>query len=119
MFLFYRDFSETYQYFINRSNLPFDRHGMIVESLKKTSRILFLDEDVPGGASAFMLQQVLEQQGGYRWLDAPPQTLTASAHRPAYGADGDYYSKPNEETINRAIYNMMHEDDPARFPDLI
>ena len=99
--------------------MPFDRPGVIVESLKKTSRILFVDEDVPGGATAYMMQQVLEEQGGYRWLDAPPKTLTASAHRPAYGADGDYYSKPNAETIYRAIYNMMHDGEPARYPELI
>ena len=99
--------------------LPFDRQGMIADSLKKTSRILFVDEDVPGGATAYMMQQVLEEQGGYRWLDAPPKTLTASAHRPAYGADGDYYSKPNAETIYRAIYNMMHDGEPARYPELI
>ncbi len=102
-----------------QSLLPFDLPGIILESLKKTSRILFVDEDVPGGASAYMLQQVLEIQGGYRWLDAAPRTLTGSAHRPAYGSDGDYYSKPNAETIFKAVYEMMHTDDPARFPALM
>ena len=97
---------------------PFDRNNMILESLQKTSRIIFVDEDVPGGASAFMMQQVLERQGGYAWLDSPAQTLTASAHRPAYGADGDYYSKPNADSIFRAIYKMMHKDDPGKFPKL-
>ena len=98
--------------------LPFDLHGAILESIKKTSRVLFVDEDVPGGTTAYMLQQVLEKQGGYRWLDASPQTLSGSAHRPAYGSDGDYYSKPNAEMIYRSVYEMMREDDPARFPAL-
>ena len=102
-----------------QSLLPFDLPGIILKSLKKTSRVLFVDEDVPGGASAYMLQQVLETQGGYRWLDAAPQTLTGSAHRPAYGSDGDYYSKPNAETIFKTVYEMMHADDPVRFPALM
>ncbi|GAA4320544.1 alpha-ketoacid dehydrogenase subunit alpha/beta [Compostibacter hankyongensis] len=87
--------------------LPFDIHHSIVESLKKTNRILFLDEDVPGGASAFMYQQVMEEQGGYRWLDAPPRTLTGKPHRPAYGSDGDYFSKPNTEDIVAAVLDLM------------
>ena len=89
---------------------------MIGESLKKTSRILFIDEDVPGGATAYMLQQVIEQQGGYAWLDSPPRTLSAQPHRPAYGSDGDYWSKPNAESIFEAAYEMMHEVDPGKFP---
>lgn len=96
--------------------LPFDRPGAIVESLKKTSRVLFLDEDVPGGATAYMMQEVLERQDGYRWLDAQPRTLTAKAHRPPYGTDGNYYSKPNAEEIFETIYEMMHESNPARYP---
>jgi pyruvate/2-oxoglutarate/acetoin dehydrogenase E1 component len=96
--------------------LPFDRESRIVESLKKTSRALFVDEDVPGGGSAYMLQQVLEVQGGYDWLDAPPRTLCGQAHRPAYGSDGDYWSKPNRESIFDAVYGLMHETDPRRFP---
>ncbi|HEX5716986.1 MAG TPA: thiamine pyrophosphate-dependent enzyme [Thermoanaerobaculia bacterium] len=96
--------------------LPFDRHGRIVESLKKTNRVLFLDEDVPGGASAFMMQQVLEGQGGYAWLDAAPRTLAAREHRPAYASDGDYFSKPNRESIFEAVYEIMHETEPASFP---
>ena len=96
--------------------LPFDRHGRIVESLKKTNRVLFLDEDVPGGATAYMMQQVLEEQGGYAWLDAAPRTLAAKEHRPAYGSDGDYFSKPNRETVFEAVYELMHEADPASFP---
>jgi pyruvate/2-oxoglutarate/acetoin dehydrogenase E1 component/TPP-dependent pyruvate/acetoin dehydrogenase alpha subunit len=96
--------------------LPFDREGRIVESLEKTNRVLFLDEDVPGGASAYMLQQVLEVQGGYQWLDAPPRTLSGQEHRPAYGSDGDYWSKPNRESIFDAVYGLMHDADPRRFP---
>lgn len=96
--------------------MPFDLHGRIAESLQKTSRILFLDEDVPGGATATMLQQVIEVQDGYRWLDSPPRTLTAKPHRPAYGSDGDYFSKPNRESIFAAVYALMHEAAPRRFP---
>jgi len=87
--------------------LPFDLHGIIGESLKKTSRVIFFDEDVPGGASAYMLQQVLEVQGGYWHLDAPPVTLTAQPHRPAYGSDGDYFSKPNAEDLFDAVVSLM------------
>jgi pyruvate/2-oxoglutarate/acetoin dehydrogenase E1 component/TPP-dependent pyruvate/acetoin dehydrogenase alpha subunit len=98
--------------------LPFDIEGRILESLKKTSRILFVDEDVPGGTSAYMLQEVIEKQGGYYWLDAPPQTLPAKAHRPAYGSDGDYWSKPNAEQIFLRVYRMMHEADPRHYPPI-
>jgi len=101
-----------------QSLLPFDRYGRIVDSLKKTGRIVFIDEDVPGGASAYMLQQVVEQQGGYSWLDSPPRTLSASPHRPAYGSDGDYWSKPNVDTIFQSVYEIMREVDPARYPSL-
>lgn len=89
--------------------LPFDTNHRIIESLKKTNRIVFIDEDVPGGASAFMFQQVMEIQGGYRWLDVSPRTLTSKAHRPAYGSDGDYFSKPNAEDIAAEIEDMMAE----------
>lgn len=99
-----------------QSLLPFDVHGQIVESLKKTNRIIFLDEDVPGGTTAFMMQQVLERQGGYHWLDSEPRTLSAKAHRPAYGTDGDYFSKPNKHDIFHAVYDMMNEADPTNFP---
>jgi pyruvate/2-oxoglutarate/acetoin dehydrogenase E1 component len=99
-----------------QSLLPFDLKGSIVESLKKTNRVLFLDEDVPGGASAYMMQQVIERQGGYYWLDSEPRTLSAEAHRPAYGSDGNYWSKPNPETIFETIYEMMHEADPTKYP---
>jgi transketolase len=101
-----------------QSLLPFDIHGVIIESLKKTSRVIFVDEDVPGGASAYMLGEVIEKQGGYYWLDSAPKTLTGTQHRPAYGSDGDYWSKPNAETIFDAVYEMMHEVDPATYPSL-
>jgi len=96
--------------------LPFDRHGRILESLKKTGRIAFVDEDVPGGATAYLMQQVLEAQGGYAWLDSAPVTVTARAHRPAYGSDGDYFSKSSREDVFRAVYDLMHEADPHRYP---
>ncbi|GEP90101.1 Pyruvate/2-oxoglutarate/acetoin dehydrogenase complex, dehydrogenase (E1) component [Chitinophaga terrae (ex Kim and Jung 2007)] len=89
--------------------LPFDINHSIVESLKKTSRILFVDEDVPGGGTAYMFQEVIEKQGGYRWLDVAPRTLSAQAHRPAYGSDGDYFSKPNTEDVVSVIMDMMRE----------
>ncbi|MCU0486463.1 MAG: hypothetical protein MUC85_10200, partial [Anaerolineales bacterium] len=97
--------------------LPFDLHGVILASLKKTSRIVFVDEDVPGGTSAYMLQQVIEKQGGYAWLDSPPVTLPGTEHRPAYTTDGDYWSKPNSETIFNAVYALMHEAAPKVYPD--
>jgi pyruvate/2-oxoglutarate/acetoin dehydrogenase E1 component/TPP-dependent pyruvate/acetoin dehydrogenase alpha subunit len=99
--------------------MPFDRPGRIVESLQKTSRIVFLDEDVPGGATAFMMQHVIETQGGFYWLDAEPRTLAAQAHRPAYGSDGAYLSKPNVEDVFALVYEMMNEADPARYPQLL
>ena len=101
-----------------QSLLPFDIHGKIVESLKKTSHVLFVDEDVPGGTSAYMMQEVIEKQGGYFWLDSPARTLPSKAHRPAYGSDGDYWSKPNAETIFDAVYEMMNEVDPDSFPKI-
>jgi pyruvate/2-oxoglutarate/acetoin dehydrogenase E1 component len=101
-----------------QSLLPFDIHGKIVESLKKTSRVLFLDEDVPGGGTAYMLQEVIERQGGYYHLDSEPRTLSGKAHRPAYGSDGDYWSKPNAETVFDAVYEMMHEVNPGMYPQI-
>jgi len=92
-----------------RTLLPFDLHHIIVESLKKTNRIVFIDEDVPGGASAYMFQQVMEVQGGYKYLDVSPRTISAKAHRPAYATDGDYFSKPNAEDIAEVIGQMMRE----------
>jgi pyruvate/2-oxoglutarate/acetoin dehydrogenase E1 component/TPP-dependent pyruvate/acetoin dehydrogenase alpha subunit len=92
-----------------RTLLPFDINHLIVESLKKTNRIVFIDEDVPGGATAYMFQHVMEKQGGFRWLDVAPRTITAQAHRPAYATDGDYFSKPNAEDIAELIEGMMRE----------
>ena len=89
--------------------LPFDIHHKILDSLKKTNRIVFVDEDVPGGGAAYMFNKVMEEQGGYRWLDVAPRTITAKAHRPAYGSDGDYFSKPNAEEIEAVIKEMMGE----------
>ena len=89
--------------------LPFDIHHAIVQSLKKTNRIIFIDEDVPGGATAFMFNKVMEEQGGYRHLDVSPRTITAKDHRPGYGSDGDYFSKPNTEDIIRVVKEMMAE----------
>jgi pyruvate/2-oxoglutarate/acetoin dehydrogenase E1 component len=89
--------------------MPFDIHHIIVESLKKTNRILFVDEDVPGGGTSFMFTEVIDKQGGYQWLDAPPKILCAQPHRPAYGSDGDYFSKPNVEDIVRLVREMMAE----------
>jgi len=96
--------------------LPFDINNSIVESLKKTNRVLFFDEDVPGGCTSYMMQQVLEVQGGYYHLDSQPKTLAAKAHRPAYGSDGDYFSKPNPDDVFMAVYEIMNEANPEKFP---
>ncbi|UTW62142.1 transketolase [bacterium SCSIO 12741] len=98
--------------------LPFDLDHRIADSLSKTNRILFVDEDVPGGASAYMMQKVMEEQQGYFHLDAQPATLSAKAHRPAYGSDGDYFSKPSVEDIFDSVYALMNESDPGKFPGL-
>ena len=98
--------------------LPFDLDHGIAESVKKTGRILFFDEDVPGGATAYMMQKVLEEQKAYFYLDAPPTTVTAQEHRPAYSSDGDYFSNPNAEDVFEAIYGIMHESDPANYPKI-
>jgi 2-oxoisovalerate dehydrogenase E1 component len=98
--------------------LPFDRHQSIVESVKKTNRIVFADEDVPGGATAFMMQQVLEQQDAYQYLDSKPVTITGKEHRPAYASDGDYFSKPNPEDIFEKVYTLMTEVNPQKFKSL-
>jgi 2-oxoisovalerate dehydrogenase E1 component len=95
--------------------VPFDRKHMIVESIKKTNRILFLDEDVPGGTTAYMMQEVLEKQGAWQYLDSPPKTLTGKEHRPAYTTDGDYFSKPSAEDIFDAVYAIMKEAVPEKF----
>jgi len=101
-----------------RTLLPFDVNKMIVTSIQKTNRVLFLDEDVPGGASAYMMQKALEEQGGYSYLDSPPKTLTSKEHRPAYGSDGDYFSKPSVDDIFDAVYSIMNEVNPSTYPDI-
>ena len=98
--------------------IPFDLPQLIVKSVKKTNRVILADEDVPGGASAYMLQQVLEKQGSYKYLDSAPVTIAAKEHRPAYGSDGDYFSKPNSEDVFDKAYEMMRESDPQKFPPL-
>lgn len=99
-----------------QSLLPFDLPGLIGQSLARTNRLVVLDEDMPGGASAYILQQVLEAQGGYHYLDSAPGTITARPHRPAYGTDGDYFSKPNVEDVFEAVYRLLHEAEPRRWP---
>lgn len=101
-----------------QSLLPFDVTHTIVQSLKKTNRIIFADEDVPGGATSYMMQQVIEIQGGYQYLDSKPKTVTAQAHRPAYASDGDYFSKPTPDSIFEVAYSLMNEVNPSSFPDL-
>ena len=98
--------------------LPFDLKKMILSSVRKTGRVVFADEDVPGGASAFMMQQVVEVQGAYKFLDAPPVTIPAKEHRPAYGSDGDYFSKPNSEDVFERVYRLMHDVEPEKYPHL-
>lgn len=98
--------------------LPFDLDHIIAESLKKTNKVLFFDEDVPGGATTYMMQKVLEEQGGYYHLDEQPVTLTAKAHRPAYSTDGDYFSNPNAEDVFDSVYNIMHDVNPEKYPKI-
>lgn len=113
-----KDFGIDVELIDVQSLLPFDIHHSIVESLKKTNKVLFFDEDVPGGATAYMMQKVLEEQHGYYFLDAQPKTLTAKAHRPAYSTDGDYFSNPNAEDVFDSVYNMMHDINPERYPKI-
>ena len=96
--------------------LPFDTRGVILQSLKKTNRVAFIDEDVPGGATAYMLRNVIERDHGYEWLDSEPRTISGKEHRPAYGSDGDYWSKPNRETIFAGVYELMRETNPRMYP---
>ena len=98
--------------------LPFDRKHIINNSIKKTNKVVFFDEDVPGGATSFMMQKVLEDQSAYYYLDSEPRTVTAKEHRPAYTSDGDYFSNPNAEDVFEAIYAMMNEVDPKKYPEL-
>lgn len=99
--------------------LPFDKDHMVSISLQKTNRLLIVDEDVPGGCAAYLLQQILEVQGGYQYLDSAPHTLTAREHRPAYASDGDYFSKPSVDDIFEKVYRIMHEAYPQDFPELL
>ena len=95
--------------------IPFDIKKMIVKSLEKTNRIVIFDEDVPSGASAYILQKIIEEQNGYMFLDAKPITITSKEHRPAYGSDGDYFSKPSSDDVFEIIYNLMHESHPDQY----
>ena len=101
-----------------QSLLPFDIHHDVLKSVQKTNRLLVIDEDVPGGCSAYLIQEIVEKQGAYQFLDSAPQTITAKAHRPAYATDGDYFSKPNAEDMFEKIYSIMHEANPTDFPKL-
>ncbi|MGZ3885114.1 MAG: alpha-ketoacid dehydrogenase subunit beta, partial [Bacteroidia bacterium] len=98
--------------------LPFDIHHHIVNSVKKTNRLVVLDEDVPGGGSAYVLQKIMEEQGAYQFLDSAPVTIASKEHRPAYGSDGDYFSKPNADDVFDVIYNLMHEVNPSGYPKI-
>ncbi len=101
-----------------QSLLPFDLNRDCVKSVQKTNKLIVIDEDVPGGASAYILQEVLENQDAYQYLDSKPSTLTAKAHRPAYGTDGDYFSKPSTEDVFEKIYSIMHEYNPSKYKSL-
>lgn len=101
-----------------QSLLPFDIQHDIAKSISKTNRLLVIDEDVPGGASAYILQQIIDQQNGYHYLDSKPETLAAQPHRPAYGTDGDYFSKPSTEDIYEKVYAIMNESNPSKYPSL-
>ena len=98
--------------------MPFDVNHRILESIKKTGKVIFVDEDVPGGATAYMMQKVMEEQQAFNYLDTAPRTLSAKEHRPAYGIDGEFFSKPNVEQIFESIYEMMREVDVKRFSKL-
>ena len=96
--------------------MPFDVNHVILESIMKTNKVIFVDEDVPGGATAYMMQKVMEEQKAFDYLDTAPRTLSAMEHRPAYGIDGEYFSKPNVERLFRSVYEMMRETDPKKYP---
>ena len=98
--------------------IPFDLTNSIKESLKKTNKLLIVDEDLPGGASAYILQKIIEDQDAFKLLDSKPITLTAKAHRPAYGSDGDYFSKPSTDDIIEKAYEIMNEYDPNKYTDI-
>jgi pyruvate/2-oxoglutarate/acetoin dehydrogenase E1 component/TPP-dependent pyruvate/acetoin dehydrogenase alpha subunit len=113
-----KDFNIQVELIDVQTLLPFDVNHRILESLKKTNKIIFFDEDVPGGATAFMMQKVMEEQKGYYYLDAEPRTITAEAHRAAYSSDGDYFSNPNAEDVFDSVYNLMHEYNPEKYPKI-
>jgi 2-oxoisovalerate dehydrogenase E1 component len=113
-----REFSISCELIDVQTLLPFDINHTIVESLKKTNKIVFFDEDVAGGATAYMMQKVIEEQKGYYYLDAEPRTVTAKEHRAAYSTDGDYFSNPNAEDVFDTVYNLMHEANPAKYPKI-
>jgi pyruvate/2-oxoglutarate/acetoin dehydrogenase E1 component len=113
-----REFSISCELIDVQTLLPFDIKHSIVESLKKTNKIVFFDEDVSGGATAYIMQKVIEEQKGYYYLDAEPRTVTAKEHRAAYSTDGDYFSNPNAEDVFDAVYNLMHEANPAKYPKI-
>ena len=94
------------------------KQWLLLKSLKKTNRLLVIDEDVPGGASSYILQKIIEEQDAYNYLDSEPQTLSAKAHRPPYGKDGDYFSKPSSDDIFEKVYGIMNEVNPSKFPSL-
>jgi len=111
-----KDFKISVELIDVQTLLPFDIPNTILASLKKTNKVLFFDEDVPGGATAYMMQKVLEEQGGFRYLDAEPRTMTSNDHRPAYSTDGDYFSNPNAEDVFDLVYEMMRDYNPGRYP---
>jgi pyruvate/2-oxoglutarate/acetoin dehydrogenase E1 component len=113
-----REFSISCELIDVQTLLPFDVNHLIAGSLKKTNKILFFDEDVPGGATAYMMQKVLEEQKGYFYLDSEPRTVTAREHRAAYSTDGDYFSNPNAEDVFDAVYNIMHDVNPEKYPKI-
>lgn len=113
-----RDFNISVELIDVRTLIPFDTSGLITESIKKTNKVLFFDEDVPGGATAFMMQKVMEDQNGYYHVDSQPKTLTAKEHRAAYSTDGDYFSNPNAEDVFDTVYSMMHEYNPEKYPKI-
>ena len=99
--------------------IPFDLNDITIKSLKKTNKLLIVDEDLPGGASSYILQKILQEKGGFEYLDSSPITLTAKNHRPAYGTDGDYFSKPSIDDIVEKAYKIMNEYDPNKYSNLI
>ncbi|MDD3876283.1 MAG: thiamine pyrophosphate-dependent enzyme [Bacteroidales bacterium] len=113
-----REFDISCELIDVQSLLPFDKNASILKSLQKTNKLILFDEDVPGGATAFMMREILEVQGGFNFLDASPKTVTAKEHRPAYATDGDYFSNPNAEDLFEAVYEMMHEYNPVKYPEI-